>query len=250
MPPILNGKAALVTGGSRGIGAAIARVLASNGAAVAISYSNSRTQADALVKEIERQGGRAVAILADSADAQAVKASVQETIQKLGSLNILVNNAGIAAMAPLEQFKLEDFDRMLAINVRAVWIASQEAARHMKDGDRIITIGSCNADRMPFPGGGPYAMTKAAVVGLIAAGRRAISVRRGITVNVIQPGPVDTDMNPCIGTLCGKTQEPDGAAAVWAGRKKLPKWCCSISLGRQRVLSRGRLLTIDGGFDA
>ncbi|HVT79705.1 MAG TPA: SDR family NAD(P)-dependent oxidoreductase, partial [Phycisphaerae bacterium] len=177
------------------MGAAIARRLGRDGAAVAITYSSSAGKADEIVREIEKAGGRAVAILADSADAEAVKSAVRDTVHKLGGLDILVNNAGVAAMAPLEEFKLEDFDRMLAINMRAVWVASQAAARHMKEGGRIITIGSCNADRMPFAGGGPYAMTKAAVVGLARGLARDLGPR-GITVNVVQPGPVDTEMNP------------------------------------------------------
>src|SRR5262245_59929320 len=138
----LNGKVALVTGASRGIGAAIAKRLANEGAAVAITYVGSNDKANEVVNSIESAGGRALAIRADSADANAVKGAVQETVKKLGGIDVLVNNAGIAVVAPLAEFSLEDFDRTFAIYVRAVFVASQEAARHMKEGGRIITIGS------------------------------------------------------------------------------------------------------------
>src|SRR4051794_14653526 len=158
----LSGKTALVTGGSRGIGAAIVQRLARDGAAVAFTYASSKPAADEVVRAIESAGGRAVAIKADSADARAVKDSVADAAKQLGGrLDVLVNNVGIATMAPLEKFSLEDFDRIVAVNVRAVFVASQEAARHMspdgREGGRIITIGSVNADRMPFVGGAVYA---------------------------------------------------------------------------------------------
>ena len=159
----LTGKVAMVTGASRGIGAAIAKRLAQDGAAVAITYPSTQTKADEVVRAIESAGGRAVAIRADSADADAVKHAVAETVRTLGRLDVLVNNAGVLVVSPLDQFSLDDFDRMVAVNVRGVFVATQEAARHMGEGGRIITIGSVNADRMPFAGGGVYAMTKAAV---------------------------------------------------------------------------------------
>ena len=162
----LSGKIALVTGGSRGIGAAIAKRLAAEGAAVAITYSSGQQKADEVVRLIQSGGGRSLAIRADNTDAGAVKNAVAETVRTFGRLDELVNNAGIAVVKPLDEFSLEDFDRSVAVNVRAVFVAAQEAARHMKDGGRIITIGSVNADRMPFAGGGVYAMTKAAVAGL------------------------------------------------------------------------------------
>src|SRR5262249_17476287 len=158
----LAGKVAFVTGGSRGIGAAIAKRLAADGAAVAITYTSAPQKADEVVKSIESSGGRAKAIPADSSDAGALKAAIADTGKAFGRLDILVNNAGLAKIAPLEQFSLEDYDRMAAVNVRAVFVAAQEASRHMPDGGRIITIGSVNADRMPFAGGAVYAMTKAA----------------------------------------------------------------------------------------
>ena len=149
----LAGKVALVTGGSRGIGAAIARRLAREGAAVALTYNASPEKADEVVRGIKEGGGRAIAIKADSADAGEVTAAVDRTVTELGGLDILVNNAGVLALGPIADFTLEDFDRTVAINVRAVFVASRAAARHMRDGGRIINIGSTNAERMPFAGG-------------------------------------------------------------------------------------------------
>jgi 3-oxoacyl-[acyl-carrier protein] reductase len=170
--------------------AAIAQRLARDGAAVAITYANAQQKADEVVRAIEATGGQALAMRADSA--------VAETVRPLGHLDVLVNNAGIAVVMPLDQFSLDDFDRMVAVNVRGVFVAAQEAARHINKGGRIITIGSVNADRMPFAGGSVYAMTKAAVAGLTRGLARDLGPR-GITVNVVQPGPVDTDMNPADG---------------------------------------------------
>jgi len=183
----LSGKIALVTGGSRGIGAAIAKRLAAEGAAVAITYSSGQQKADEVVRLIQSGGGRSLAIRADNTDAGAVKNAVAETVRTFGRLDVLVNNAGIAVVKPLDEFSLEDFDRSVAVNVRAVFVAAQEAARHMQAGGRIITIGSVNADRMPFAGGGVYAMTKAAVAGLTRGLARDLGPR-GIPVNVVQPG--------------------------------------------------------------
>ncbi|OHC62992.1 MAG: oxidoreductase, partial [Pseudomonadales bacterium RIFCSPLOWO2_02_FULL_63_210] len=191
----LTGKVALIQGGSRGIGAAIAERLAHEGAAVVITYVSSADKAAELVRGIEAAGGRALAIKADSADADAVRGAVSQTLSHFGRIDILVNNAGVLAIAPIEDFSLEDFDRTLAVNVRSVFVASQEAARHMTEGGRIITIGSTNADRMPFAGGSVYAMSKSAIVGLTRGMARDLGPR-GITVNNVQPGPVDTDMNP------------------------------------------------------
>lgn len=203
----LAGKVALITGGSRGIGAAIARRLAREGAAVAITYASAQQKADEVVRAIESSaGGRAVAIRADSGDAGAVKNAVAETVRTLGRLDVLVNNAGIAVVAPLDQFSLDDFDRMVAVNVRAVFVAVQEASRHMSEGGRIITIGSVNADRIPFPGGGVYAMTKAAVAGLTRGLARDLGPR-GITINNVQPGPTDTEMNPASGEFAKQARE-------------------------------------------
>jgi len=194
----LEGKVALVTGGSRGIGAAIAKRLAADGAAVAITYSRGKQSAEEVVRSIESAGGRALAIQADNNDATAVKKAVIDTVNAFDGLHVLVNNAGIAIFKPLNELSLDEFDRIVAVNVRAVFVAAQEASRHMKDGGRIITIGSINADRMPVVGGSIYGMSKAAVAGLTRGLARDLGPR-GITVNVVQPGPVDTDMNPATG---------------------------------------------------
>src|SRR5450432_2019936 len=163
----LENKRALVTGGSRGIGAAIVKRLAREGADVAFTYVSQPDQANETAKAAQALGVKALAIHADSADAAAVVAAVEQTAAELGSIDILVHNAGIAVMAPIDDYRLEDFDRTLAINLRAVFVATQAAVKHMQSDGRVITIGSCNAERMPFAGGAVYAMSKAALVGLV-----------------------------------------------------------------------------------
>jgi 3-oxoacyl-[acyl-carrier protein] reductase len=196
----LSGKVALVTGGSRGIGAAIVRRLVKDGAAVAFTYSRAKEKAAALVVELESHGGKALAIQADSTDAEAVRGSVSQTIDALGGLDILVNNAGILLLGTIESFSLEDFDRMIAVKVRPIFVGAQAAGRHMKAGGRIIVIGSITADRSGWPGVSVYSMTKAAVA-VLARGLAIDFAPRGITVNTIQPGPTETDMNPGDGPL-------------------------------------------------
>lgn len=247
MPNTLKGKVAIITGGSRGIGAAIAKRLAADGAAVAITYSNSKPRAEEVVKAIESTGGRAIALQADSANAAALQSAVAKAAQTLGRLDILVNNAGVASIAPLDQFSLEDFDRMLAINVRAVFVASQEAARHMKEGGRIITIGSTNAERMPFAGGGPYAMTKAAVAGLTKGLARDLGPR-GITVNNVQPGPVDTEMNPDDGAFA-ETMKSLMAIPRYGHADEIAAMVSYLA-GPEAAFVTGASLLIDGGFAA
>ncbi|ARN22974.1 3-oxoacyl-ACP reductase family protein [Piscinibacter gummiphilus] len=193
--PSLRGQVAFIHGGSRGIGAASARRLARDGATVAIGYSTSAIAAEALAEEIKANGGQAIAVKADGADAKGLVLAIDSVAERFGRLDILVNSAGVLAVAPLEQFSLEDFDRTVAVNVRSVFVASQAAARHMKEGGRIINIGSTNAQRMPFAGGAVYAMSKSALVGLVKGLARDLGPR-GITVNNVAPGPVDTDMNP------------------------------------------------------
>lgn len=247
MDRALQGKAALVTGGSRGIGAAIARRLAREGAAVAITYVSSPDRAAEVVKEIGAGDGKALSIRADSADAREVGSAVREASEAFGRLDILVNNAGIAVLAPLDEFSLEDFDRLVAVNVRAVFAAAKEAARHMGEGGRIITIGSVNADRMPFPGGAVYAMTKAAVAGLTRGLARDLGPR-GITVNTVQPGPVDTDLNPAEGEF----------AEMLKGLMALPRYgraeevaaMVAYLASPEAGFVTGSCLTIDGGFAA
>ena len=159
----LKNKRALVTGGSRGIGAAIVTRLAQEGAHVAFTYSRSPDRAAEIVKAAQALGVKSLAIQADSADAGAVSGAVDRTVSELGGIDILINNAGIGIFAPIDEFKLADFDRILAINVRAVFVATQAAVKHMTEGGRIINIGSTNAERMPFPGGAVYAMSKSAL---------------------------------------------------------------------------------------
>ena len=204
MTSSLTGRRALVTGGSRGIGAEIVRRLAADGAAVAFTYGASAVEAEKLVAEVGEAGGTAVAIQADSADAEQVTRSVDETVAQLGGLDILVNNAGVAYVGDAESFPLEQFDRLVAVNVRAVFVAVQRALAHLGEGGRIINIGSVNADRVPVAGLSVYAMTKGAVASLTRGLARELGPR-GITVNNIQPGPIATDMNP-----------EDGEFADWA----------------------------------
>ena len=243
----LAGKAALITGGSRGIGAAIARRLAHDGADVAITFASAQSKADDVVRAVEATGRRGVALHAEAADPAAVREAVAKTVAAFGRLDVLVNNAGIATMAPLEQFSLEDFDRMVAVNVRAAFVATQAAAPHMAAGGRVIMIGSVNADRMPFAGGAVYAMTKAAIAGLTRGLARDLGPRE-ITVNAVQPGPVDTDMNPASGPFS------EGLKAMMALKRYgtadeiagLVAYLASPIAG----YVTGAAFTIDGGFDA
>jgi len=194
----LSGKTALVTGGSRGIGAAIAKRLARDGADVVITFAKSADQAEAVVAEIKKLGRRGLAIGADSGDAGAVTAAVDRTVKELGRLDILVNNAGIYTTTPFDETSLVDIDRVWDVNVRAAIVASQSAARHMKQGGRIISIGSCLGERVGGPGITLYSMSKAALIGFTKGLARDLGPR-GITVNCVEPGPIDTDMNPATG---------------------------------------------------
>src|SRR5216117_4445690 len=194
----LEGKIALITGGSRGIGAAIAKRLAADGAKVAITYTKGADAAASVVKEIERAGGRAIAIQADAADADAVKAAVEKTVATFGRLDVLVNNAGTAIPKQFEEATLEELDRVIDINVRGTFVATQAALKHMREGGRIISIGSAVGERVAAPGLVPYAGTKGAVKMFTQALAREIG-SRGITVKNVQPGPIDTELNPAAG---------------------------------------------------
>jgi 3-oxoacyl-[acyl-carrier protein] reductase len=191
----LSDKSALVTGASRGIGAAIARRLAADGAKVAITYAKGANAAAAVVKSIEDAGGKAIAIQADATDAKAVGAAVEQTVATFGSLDVLVNNAGTAIPKPFEEAALEEINRVIDINLRGVFITTQAALKHLRDGGRIINIGSCVGERMGTPGLVAYAATKGAVKMFTQGLAREVGAR-GITVNNIQPGPIDTDLNP------------------------------------------------------
>lgn len=243
----LNGKVAFINGGSRGIGAASARRLAREGAAVAIGYAASAAAAEALVAEIEAAGGTALAIRADAADPAALTKAIDSVAERYGRLDILVNSAGVLRMGPLEQFPLADFDETIAINVRAVFVAAKAAAAHMHQGGRIINIGSTNAQRMPFAGGAVYAMSKAALTGLVKGLARDLG-GRNITVNNVSPGPVDTDMNPAQGDFAvalhglmalPRHGHPDEIAAMVA-----------YLAGPEAGFVTGADLLIDGGFAA
>src|ERR1700723_3806006 len=194
----LANKVALITGGSRGIGAAIAKRLAADGANVAITYTKGAEGAASVVKEIERAGGKAIAIQADAADADAVKAAAEKTFATFGRLDVLVNNAGTAIPKPFEEATLEEMDRVIATNVRGVFVATQATLKHMNEGGRIIMIGSAVGERAVAPGLVPYAATKGAVKMFTQALSREVG-SRGITVNNVQPGPIDTDLNPASG---------------------------------------------------
>jgi 3-oxoacyl-[acyl-carrier protein] reductase len=243
----LKNKRALVTGGSRGIGAAIVKRLAREGAHVALTYVSKPDQADKTAEAAKAFGVQALAIRADSADPEAVVAAVERTVREFGGIDILVNNAGIVAMAPIDNFSLKDFDRTFAINVRAAFVATQAAIKHMTEGGRIINLGSCNAERMPFAGGAVYAMSKAALVGLVKGLARDLGPR-GITINNIQPGPVATDMNPADGDL----------AELLKRQMALPRYSSADEIaamvaylaGPEAGFVTGASLTIDGGFTA
>ena len=241
----LTGRRALVTGGSRGIGAEIVRRLAADGAAVAFTYGASAAEAQKLVAEVAANSGTAVAIQADSADALQVAKSVDDTVSKLGGLDILVNNAGVAYIADARSFPVEQFDRSVAINVRAAFVAIQRALPHLGESGRIINIGSINADRVPGPGLSVYAMTKGAVAGLTRGLARELGPR-GITVNNIQPGPIATDMNPEEGEFADSMRQ-----VMALGRYGQPRdiaSAVSYLAGPESGYITGANWNVDGGF--
>ncbi|MGW0466492.1 SDR family NAD(P)-dependent oxidoreductase [Streptomyces sp. NPDC003027] len=194
----MNGKAVLVTGGSRGMGAATALRLAREGADVAFTYVRGEERAREVAAGIEAAGRKALALRADAANAGDAAGAVEWAADALGRLDVLVNNAGVGVVAPLESLSLADVDRVLAVNVRAAFLTSQAAAARMGSGGRIITIGSCMTARVPGPGGTLYATSKSALIGLTRALARELG-GRGITANIVHPGPIDTDMNPADG---------------------------------------------------
>jgi 3-oxoacyl-[acyl-carrier protein] reductase len=243
----LTNKAALVTGGSRGIGAAIARRLAADGASVAITYSKGAEAAQSVVKGIERAGGKAIAIQADAADAGAVKAAVEKTAATFGRLDVLVNNAGTAIPKPFEETTLEEMDRVIDINVRGVFIATQAALKHMKDGGRIINIGSCVGERMMTPGLVPYSATKGAVKMFTQGLARELG-GRAITVNNVQPGPIDTELNPAAGEWA--TPQIANTALNRYGTVEEIAAMVSFVAGPEASYITGANLTVDGGTNA
>jgi 3-oxoacyl-[acyl-carrier protein] reductase len=243
----LASKVALVTGGSRGIGAAIAKRLAADGASVAITYSKGTEAASAVVKEIERGGTKAIAIQADAADADAVKKAVERTVTTLGRLDVLVNNAGTIIPAPVEETTLADFDRVFAINVRGTFVATQAALKHLKPGGRIIMIGSCLGERVFMPGAAPYSATKGAVK-MFSQGLARELGARGITVNNVQPGPIDTELNPA----SGEWSAGQKAAVPLDRYGKADEVAALVAFvaGPESSFINGANLTVDGGVNA
>jgi 3-oxoacyl-[acyl-carrier protein] reductase len=243
----LAGKVALVTGGSRGIGAAVARRLAADGAAVALTYANAAGRAADVARQIEDKGGRALVIQADHADPGTAVRAVRQTADQLGGLDILVNNAGIFTGGSLDQTAAQDLDRVLAIDVKAVFLASQAAARHMSDGGRIITIGSALADRVPGPGLTVYAMAKSALGGLTKGLARDLGPR-GIRVTLVQAGPIDTDMNPQDGPA-GDFLRSVTALGHYGRAEDVAALVAYLAGDGSRYVT-GTAITIDGGVAA
>jgi 3-oxoacyl-[acyl-carrier protein] reductase len=243
----LEGKIALITGGSRGIGAAIAKRLASDGASVAITYAKDSGAASSVVKAIEQAGGRAIAIQADAADAEAIRGAVEKTVATLGRLDVLVNNAGTANPKKFEETTLEELDRLININIRGTFVATQAALKHMNNGGRIIMIGSCVGERVMTPGLVPYSATKGAIK-MFSQGLSREVGSRGITVNNIQPGPIDTDLNPAAGDWA----VPQKAATALNRYGLVDEVAALVAFvaGPEAAYITGANLTVDGGTNA
>ena len=243
----LTKKVALVTGGSRGIGAAIAKRLATDGASVAITYAKDANAAASVVKAIEQSGGKAIAIQANAGDAEAVKSAVEKTVSTFGGLDVLVNNAGTAIPKRFEETTLEELDRVIDINVRGTFVATQAALKHMKSGGRIIMIGSCVGERVLTPGLVPYSATKGAVKMFTQGLSREVG-SRGITVNNVQPGPIDTDLNPAAGDWAA----PQKAATALDRYGSVDEVAALVAFvaGPEASYITGANLTVDGGTNA
>jgi 3-oxoacyl-[acyl-carrier protein] reductase len=243
----LEGKIAFITGGSRGIGAAIAKRLAADGASVAITYANDASAASAVVKAIELGGGKAIAIQADAANVDAVKDAVAKAVATFGRLDVLVNNAGTAIPKPFDETTLEEMNRVIDINIRGVFVTTQAALKHMKDGGRVIMIGSAVGERAVAPGLVPYAATKGAVKMFTQALSREVG-SRGITVNNVQPGPIDTDLNPASGDWA----VPQKAATALNRYGLAEEIAAMVSFvaGPESSYITGANLTVDGGMNA
>ena len=243
----LEGKIALITGGSRGIGAAIAKRLAADGANVAITYTKGADAAASVVKEIERGGGKAIALQADATDADAVEAAVERTVATFGRLDILVNNAGTAIPKTFEETTLDELDRLIDINVRGTFVATQAALKHMKSGGRIIMIGSAVGERVMVPGLVPYSATKGAVK-MFSQGLSREVGSRGITVNNIQPGPIDTELNPA----AGEWAAPQKAVTALDRYGHVEEVAALVAFvaGPESSYITGANLTVDGGMNA
>jgi 3-oxoacyl-[acyl-carrier protein] reductase len=243
----LANKVALVTGGSRGIGAAIAKRLAADGASVAITYAKDASAASTVVKAIEFDGGKAIAIQADAVDVEAVKGAVEKAVATFGRLDVLVNNAGTAIPKPFEETTLEEIDRVININVRGVFVITQAALKHMNDGGRIINIGSAVGERVQVPGLVPYSATKGAVKIFTQALSREVG-SRGITVNNVQPGPIDTDLNPATGDWA-VPQKAVTALNRYGSVDEIAAMVAFVA-GPESSYITGANLTVDGGMNA
>ncbi|MEV6650842.1 SDR family oxidoreductase [Streptomyces sp. NPDC051219] len=243
----LTGRTALVTGGSRGIGAATALRLAQDGADVAVTYVNGEDAARDVVRKIEATGRRGIAIRADSADADAAAGAVERALEGLGRLDILVNNVGIGVLGPLDGLERAEVDRVLAVNVRGVFLASQAAAARLGRDGRIITIGTCMTQRVPGPGGTLYAMSKSALIGLTKALARELG-ERGITANIVHPGPVDTDMNPADGPFA-QAQTALTALGRFGGADEVAALVAFLA-GNEAAYITGAEFAVDGGHAA
>jgi len=243
----LEGKTALVTGGSRGIGAAIARRLAADGAKVAITYTRGTDAAGAVIKAIESAGGKAVAIRADATDPEAVQAAVEKTVSALGRLDILVNNAGTAIPKKFEETTLAELDQVINLNIRGVFIATQAALKLMNNNGRIISIGSCVGERMMTPGLVPYSATKSAIRMFTQGLSREVG-DRGITVNNIQPGPIDTDLNPAAGDWA-IPQKAATALNRYGTTEEVAALVAFVASPEASYIT-GANLTVDGGTNA
>lgn len=243
----LANKVAFITGGSRGIGAAIAKRLAADGASVAITYAKDASSASAVVHVIEGGGGKALAIQADSSNAKAINDAVAKTVSTFGGLDILVNNAGTAIPKPFEEATLEELDRVLDLNVRGMFITTQAALKHMKNGSRIIMIGSCVGERVVTPGLAAYSATKGAVKMFTQGLAREVG-SRGITVNNVQPGPIDTDLNPASGDWA----IPQKAMTALDRYGTVDEISATVAFlaGPESSYITGANLTVDGGTNA
>ncbi len=241
----LDGKRALVNGGSRGIGAAIARRLAADGASVALTYSASPESAAAVVAEIAAAGGTAFALKADSGDVAALQAAVAEAAQRLGGIDILVNNAGIMVMGLLDDISVADFDRAMNINVRGMFFAAQAAVRHMPAGGRIINIGSNVAVKSSFAGSSVYTLSKTAIAGMTRALAHDLGPR-GITINNVQPGPTITEMNPANGPHAEQLRAMSALRRM--GDADEVASLVAYLAGRESAYMTGASLTVDGGM--
>jgi 3-oxoacyl-[acyl-carrier protein] reductase len=247
MPHSLEGKVALITGASRGIGAAIAKRLASEGADVAITYAKDAKAADAVVKAIEGSGRKGLAVQADAADATAVRAAVEQVVKAFGRIDVLVNNAGTAIPKPFEEATLEELDQVIDINFRGVLIATQAALKHIPDGGRIIMIGSCVGERNFTPGLAAYAATKGAVKMFTQGLAREVGAR-AITVNNVQPGPIDTDLNPAAGDWA-TPQIANTALKRYGTVDEVAALVAFVATAEAAYIT-GANLTVDGGTNA